>query len=58
MRQYHPPLVAWHISCGFPSPADDYCDSELDINELVIVHQLEALWGAGTGKGSRDSVGV
>ena len=37
MRQ-SPPLVAWHISCGFPSPADDYRKSELDMNELVIVH--------------------
>jgi len=38
MRQPPPPLVAWHISCGFPSPADDYRESELDINELVIAH--------------------
>ena len=38
MRQSPPPLVAWHISCGFPSPADDYRESELDINELVIAH--------------------
>ena len=38
MRQPPPPLVAWHISCGFPSPADDYRESELDSNELVIAH--------------------
>jgi DNA polymerase V len=38
VRQPPPPLVAWHISCGFPSPADDYRESELDINELVIAH--------------------
>ncbi len=38
MRQPSPPLVAWHISCGFPSPADDYRESELDIHELVIAH--------------------
>jgi len=38
MRQPPPPLVAWHISCSFPSPADDYRESELDINELVIAH--------------------
>jgi DNA polymerase V len=38
MRQPPPPLVAWHISCGFPSPADDYRESELDLNELVIAH--------------------
>ena len=38
MPKYPPPLVAWHISCGFPSPAEDYRESELDINELVIAH--------------------
>lgn len=38
MSTYHVPLVAWHISCGFPSPAEDYRESELDINELVIAH--------------------
>ncbi len=38
MRKNSPPLVAWHISCGFPSPADDYRESELDLNELVITH--------------------
>ncbi len=38
MRQSSPPLVAWHISCGFPSPAEDYRESELDINALVIAH--------------------
>ena len=38
MRQPPPPLVAWHISCDFPSPADDYHESELDMNELVIAH--------------------
>ncbi len=26
------------IHAGFPSPADDYVDSVLDINELVITH--------------------
>lgn len=43
MRQ-SPPLVGWHISCGFPSPADDYRESELDINELVIAHPEATLY--------------
>ena len=38
MHQSPPPLVVWHITCGFPSPAEDYRESELDINELVIAH--------------------
>ena len=30
------PLVLAPVSCGFPSPADDYIDSALDLNELLI----------------------
>src|SRR5881398_3060794 len=26
------------VSCGFPSPADDYVETALDLNELVIAH--------------------
>ena len=30
------PLMASRASCGFPSPADDYLDTPLDFNELLI----------------------
>ena len=30
------PLVASTAACGFPSPADDYLDSPLDFNELLV----------------------
>lgn len=32
------PLFQATISAGFPSPADDYIDKSLDINELLIKH--------------------
>lgn len=32
------PLMAVRVSCGFPSPADDYMDGALDFNELLITH--------------------
>ncbi len=36
---YRPlPLFASHVPCGFPSPADDYIETSLDLNELVIAH--------------------
>ncbi len=38
MGWYHLPLFISHISAGFPSPADDYKEIELDVNELVIRH--------------------
>lgn len=32
------PAFVSSISAGFPSPADDYLDSPLDFNELLIAH--------------------
>lgn len=32
------PLFFTHISAGFPSPADDYIEKKLDLNDLVIQH--------------------
>ena len=32
------PLVGEHISAGFPSPADDYVDNRIDLNEELICH--------------------
>ncbi len=32
------PLFASKIKAGFPSPADDYIDRRLDLNELLIKH--------------------
>ena len=33
------PLFASRIPAGFPSPADDYIESRLDLNELLIQRQ-------------------
>lgn len=32
------PLFVARISAGFPSPADDYIDRKLDLNELIVAH--------------------
>ncbi|MFB0510118.1 MAG: LexA family protein [bacterium] len=32
------PLFIARISAGFPSPADDYLDKKLDLNEYLIKH--------------------
>lgn len=38
--QYNYPLPFYlsRISAGFPSPADDYMENALDLNELLITH--------------------
>lgn len=35
-KRYKPSLFISNVSCGFPSPADDYIDAPLDLNELLI----------------------
>jgi DNA polymerase V len=35
---YQIPFIAHAIQAGFPSPADDYVDRKLDLNELLITH--------------------
>ena len=32
------PLASCHVEAGFPSPADDYMEGALDLNEHVIKH--------------------
>ena len=32
------PLAAESVAAGFPSPADDYIDSGIDLNEVLIRH--------------------
>ncbi|MFH7326662.1 LexA family protein [Desulfurivibrio sp. C05AmB] len=32
------PLFAGEVSAGFPSPADDYVDSRLDLNDFLVKH--------------------
>lgn len=32
------PLFTARISAGFPSPADDYIDKKIDLNEFLIKH--------------------
>ncbi len=34
----HPPLYASMVAAGFPSPADDYMEGTLDLNEHLITH--------------------
>lgn len=32
------PLFTDAVACGFPSPATDYCESRLDLNEFCVQH--------------------
>ncbi|HFZ8995955.1 TPA: translesion error-prone DNA polymerase V autoproteolytic subunit [Citrobacter freundii] len=54
------PLFLERVSCGFPSPAQDYIEDSLDLNKLVIKHPNatyfvrvsgDSMAGAGIGDG-------
>lgn len=36
MSDVHPPLMESGASCGFPSPAEQYTHTPLDLNELLV----------------------
>ena len=43
------------VAAGFPSPADDYMDKELDLNELVIKHPAATFYVRVEGHSMRDA---
>ncbi len=36
LKEFRLPLFLESVSAGFPSPADDYLDKKLDLNDLLI----------------------
>ena len=38
MKRVRLPFFVWRVPCGFPSPADDYVESTLDLDALLIAH--------------------
>lgn len=38
LQRVYCPLCLEPVSAGFPSPADDYIDQALDLNELLVVN--------------------
>jgi DNA polymerase V len=38
------PLIAWRLSAGFPSPAEDYVEGRIDLNRDLIKHPLATFY--------------
>jgi len=38
------PLFAFKVPAGFPSPAEDYADSRLDLNDYLIEHEAATFY--------------
>ncbi|MCP3660654.1 MAG: translesion error-prone DNA polymerase V autoproteolytic subunit [Bacteroidetes bacterium] len=48
------PLFLSKIECGFPSPANDYIEKELDLNKYVIRNPDSTFFGRVTGYSMED----
>jgi DNA polymerase V len=51
------PLFTEAVSAGFPSPADDHMERELDLNELLIEHPAATFFVRVSGN-SMENVGI
>lgn len=49
------PEVGSTVQAGFPSPADDYIENHLDLNELVIKHPAATFFVRVDGDSMRDA---
>lgn len=49
-KGYKLPLYSSKICAGFPSPADDFIEGELDLNELLIKHPTATFFVRATGE--------
>jgi DNA polymerase V len=49
------PLASFSVSAGFPSPADDYLDGTLDLNEYFIRHPAATFYVRVSGDSMRGA---
>lgn len=49
------PLVSSGISAGFPSPADDFLDLNIDLNRLIVKNPSTTFYGKVRGETMRDA---
>lgn len=53
----HAPLFLNKVPCGFPSPADDFSEDSLNLNEYLIKHPKATFFARAEGHSMRD-VGI
>jgi len=49
LQRWRLPLFANKIAAGFPSPADDYVEKTLDLNELLVTQPAATFFGRAEG---------
>lgn len=49
------PIFLANVQAGFPSPAEDYLDKTIDLNELLIAHPAATFFVRVSGDSMRDA---
>jgi len=49
------PEFSAHVQAGFPSPADDYIERQLDLHELMVAHPAATFFVRVQGDSMRDA---
>lgn len=49
------PLLLSRVPAGFPSPADDYVEQHLDLNELLVANRAATFFVRACGDSMRDA---
>lgn len=49
------PLYSTRVACGFPSPAQDYVEKRIDLNELLIQHPSATYFVKTSGDSMKDA---
>mgnify|MGYP001145264747 CR=1 FL=1 len=55
LSQVSRPLLSSSVSAGFPSPADDYVEGQLDLNELMITKPAATFYVRVTGESMKNA---
>lgn len=54
-RRLHSKLFLCPVSAGYPSPAQDYTEGPLDLNEHLIAHPAATFFVRASGESMRDA---
>lgn len=49
------PIATYGISCGFPSPAEDYMEQAIDLNQILIKDREATFFGRVKGNSMQDA---
>lgn len=49
------PLLSSEVRCGFPSPADDYIEDKLDLNEMLVKHPAATFFVRAAGHSMKNA---